>query len=81
MLISLLIMIIFIMHRVIQTETIYVPRGTGGDYMCVIEGDDELLYVVREWEEVECFVVDGVVDEDVLLLVDCQEMSPMTVLN
>jgi hypothetical protein len=30
---------------------------------------------------VKGLVVDGVVDEDVFLFVDCQEMSPMAVLD
>jgi hypothetical protein len=43
MLIPLLIMVVLIMHRVIKTKTIHIPRGAGGDDVSVVEGDDELL--------------------------------------
>lgn len=71
MLVTLLIMIVFVMHGVIETETIDIAWGAGGDDVGIVEWDNELLDEVWEGEEVQGLVVDGVIDEDVLFLVDC----------
>ncbi len=43
MLISLLIMVILIVHRIIQTKAIDISGSAGGDNMGVIERNDKLL--------------------------------------
>ena len=81
MLVSLLIMIVFVMHGVIETETIDIAWGAGGDDVGIVEWDNELLDEVWEGEEVQGLVVDGVIDEDVLFLVDCEEVAPVAVFD
>ena len=43
MLVTLLIMIVLVVHGVIETETIDITWGAGGDDVGVVEWDDELL--------------------------------------
>ncbi len=81
MLVALLIMVILIVHGIVQTKAIDISGSAGGDDMGVIERNDKLLDEIGQGEEVECFVVDGVVDEDVLLLVDGEEVAAVTVFD
>lgn len=81
MLVTLLVVVVLVVHRVVETEAVDIARCAGRDDMSVIEGDDELLDEVGERKQVKGFVINGVVDEDVFLLVDCQEVAPVTVPN
>jgi hypothetical protein len=81
MFVAFLIMIVLIVHGIVQTKAIDISRSAGGNDMRVIEGDDEVLHKVGQGEEVEGFVVDGVVDEDVLLFVDGEEVAAVAVLD
>lgn len=43
MLITFFVMVVFVMHTIVKTETIDITAGTCSDDMSVVEGDNEIL--------------------------------------
>jgi hypothetical protein len=78
---TLLVLVVFAVQRVVETETVYVAVCAGCDDLGIVGRYDDVLYIVGKGEEMQGLVVYGVVYEDVLLLVNGQEVPAMAVLN
>lgn len=79
MLVTLFILVILVMQRVVKTEAVHVAIRACGHDLGVVGRDCDVLHIVGQGEQVQGFVVDGVVDEDVLFLVDREEVAAVAV--
>lgn len=70
MLVPLFILVVLRVQTLVEAETIDVAVGAGCHNLSVVLGNNNILDMVRKGEQMQCFVVDGVINENVLLFVD-----------